>query len=238
MPAITLTINGDLVSGRSGQTILEVCRDQKIRIPTLCHVPGLSDRGGCRLCLVAVEGAPRLLPACTTAATEGMVVTTDNEKITNYRKMILELTLAERNHTCAVCVSNGHCELQALAAELGVDHVRYNYLDPDFKMDTSHERFGVDHNRCILCLRCVRVCDEVEGAHIWDVKNRGIDSQVIVDLDCNWKDATGCTECGKCVEACPTGALFHKGMTVAEMSKESSFLTRILNGRENRRWTR
>ncbi len=238
MAVITLTINGDLVSGSSGQTILQVCRDHKIKIPTLCHVEGLSDRGGCRLCLVAVEGSPRLLPACTTAASEGMVVTTHNEKINRYRKMILELTLAERNHTCAVCVSNGYCELQNLAAELGVDHVRYNYLNPDLHMDTSHDKFGIDHNRCILCLRCVRVCDEVEGAHIWDVKNRGIDSQVIVDLDCKWQDSTGCTECGKCVEVCPTGALFHKGATVAEMEKEATFLTRILNGREKRRWTR
>jgi bidirectional [NiFe] hydrogenase diaphorase subunit len=238
MAVITLTINDELVSGRTGQSILEVCREQKINIPTLCHVEGLSERGGCRLCLVAVEGFPRLLPACTTEATEGMVIVTHNEKIDRYRKMILELTLSERNHTCAVCVSNGNCELQTLAAELGVDHVRYSYLDPDMKLDTSHDKFGIDHNRCILCLRCVRVCDEVEGAHIWDVKNRGIDSQVIIDLDSKWQDSKGCTECGKCVEVCPTGALFYKGMTVAEMEKETGFLTRIINGRENHRWSR
>jgi bidirectional [NiFe] hydrogenase diaphorase subunit len=238
MAVITLTINGDLVSGRAGQTILEICREQKIRIPTLCHVDGLSDRGGCRLCLVAVEGFPRLVPSCTTEATEGMVITTHNEKIDRYRKMILELTLSERNHTCAVCVSNGSCELQDLAAELGVDHVRYESLDPDLKMDTSHDKYGIDHNRCILCLRCVRVCDEVEGAHTKDVKNRGIKSLIIHDLDGTWLNSTSCTECGKCVEVCPTGALFHKGMTVGEMEKDPGFLTRIINGRENHRWSR
>ncbi len=238
MAVITLTINGDLCSGRLGQTILEVCREQKINIPTLCHLEGLSARGGCRLCLVEVSGSPRLLPACTTQATEGMTIVTHSDKINRYRKMILELTLAERNHTCSVCVSNHYCELQKLAAELGVDHVRYNYLDPDLKMDISHDKFGIDHNRCVLCLRCVRVCDEVEGAHIWDVKNRGIKSQVIIDLDRDWKDSSGCTECGKCIEVCPTGALFYKGMTVAEMEKEASFLTRIINGREKRRWSR
>lgn len=183
MPVITLTIDDELVSARSGQTILEACRDHNISIPTLCYLDGLSPRGGCRLCLVEVAGAPSLLAACTTEALENMVVTTHNEKIDRYRKMILELTFAERNHTCAVCVSNEHCELQTLAAQLGMDHVRYDYLHPELELDTSHVRFGVDHNRCVLCLRCVRVCDEVEGAHTWDVKGRGTKSRVITDLN-------------------------------------------------------
>ncbi len=238
MPVITLTINDELVSARTGQSILEATRDHGIQIPTLCHLDGLSTRGGCRLCLVEVAGSSRLLPACTTEATEGMVVTTHNDKIDRYRKMILELTFAERNHTCAVCVSNEHCELQTLAAELGMDHVRYDYLNPELDMDTSHERFGVDHNRCLLCLRCVRVCDEVEGAHTWDVKGRGINSRVITDLNCPWGQSESCTECGKCVEVCPTGALFDKGVAVGEMKKEARFLRRILDGREKNQWRR
>lgn len=238
MPVITLTLNGELVSARAGQSLLEAIRDQGIKLPTLCHLDGLSARGGCRLCLVEVAGSPRLLPACTTEATEGMVVVTHNAKINDYRKKILELTFAERNHTCAVCVSNEHCELQSLAAELGMDHVRYDYLNPELSMDTSHERYGVDHNRCILCLRCVRVCDEVEGAHTWDVRNRGIQSRVITDLNRPWGESESCTECGKCVEVCPTGALFDKGVAVAEMKKESRFLRRILDGRQKRQWRR
>lgn len=238
MPVITLTIDEELVSARSGQSILEACHDHGIKIPTLCYLDGLSARGGCRLCLVDVSGSSRLLSACTTEVLENMVVTTHNEKIDRYRRMILELTFAERNHTCAVCVTNENCELQTLAAELGMDHVRYDYLNPELDLDTSHTRYGVDHNRCVLCLRCVRVCDEVEGAHTLDVKNRGIESQIIADLDRPWGDSDSCTECGKCVEVCPTGALFDKGSSVAEMKKEPSFLRRIIDGRKKRQWRR
>lgn len=238
MPVITLTIDDVLVSARTGQTVLEACRDEGIRIPTLCHLDGISARGGCRLCLVEIAGSRRLLPACTTQATEGMDVRTRSERIDRYRRMILELSFAERNHQCAVCVSNQHCELQALAAELGMEQVRYDYLDPDLPMDLSHERFGMDHNRCVLCLRCVRVCDEVEGAHTWDVMARGIESRVITDLNQPWGESWSCTNCGKCVEACPTGALFARGSTAAEMHKDANFLRRILDGREKRQWRR
>ncbi len=238
MSVITLTINDELVSARSGQNLLEAIREQGINLPTLCYLDGLSTRGGCRLCLVEISGYPRLQTACTTTATEGMVVVTHNEKINRYRQMILELTFAERNHTCAVCVSNEHCELQTLAAELGMDHVRYDYLNPQLGLDISHEQYGVDHNRCILCLRCVRVCDEVEGAHTWDVRHRGIDSRVITDLNQPWSESESCTECGKCVEVCPTGALFDKGVAVGEMKKKTNFLRRIIDGREKNQWKR
>lgn len=238
MSVITLTINDELVSARSGQNLLEAIREQGINLPTLCYLDGLSTRGGCRLCLVEISGYPRLQTACTTTATEGMVVVTHNEKINRYRQMILELTFAERNHTCAVCVSNEHCELQTLAAELGMDHVRYDYLNPQLGLDISHGQYGVDHNRCILCLRCVRVCDEVEGAHTWDVRHRGIDSRVITDLNQPWSESESCTECGKCVEVCPTGALFDKGAAVGEMKKKTNFLRRIIDGREKNQWNR
>ena len=103
--------------------------------------------------------------------------------------MIVELLLAERNHICSVCVANGHCELQDLAAAAGMDHVRFEYQYPLLPVDVSHERFGIDHNRCILCTRCVRVCDEIEGAHTWDVAGRGRNSRVITDLNQPWGEA-------------------------------------------------
>ena len=103
-------------------------------------------------------------------------------------------------------------------------------------MDVSHERFGLDHNRCILCTRCVRVCDEVEGAHTWDVPGRGRNSHVITDLGEPWGESDTCTGCGKCVQVCPTGALFLKGKTVAEMRKDRSFLQYIVTAREERLW--
>jgi bidirectional [NiFe] hydrogenase diaphorase subunit len=105
-------------------------------------------------------------------------------------------------------------------------------------MDASHERFVLDHNRCILCTRCVRVCDEVEGAHTWDLMGRGINSRVISDLNQPWGASDSCTSCGKCVQVCPTGALFAKGATVAEMTKQHDFLHWILQGREKKQWSR
>jgi bidirectional [NiFe] hydrogenase diaphorase subunit len=239
MSVITLTINDELVSARQGQSLLEVAKEQNIEIPTLCHLEGLSERGSCRLCLVEVGNTPgnaRLMAACVTPAQEGMVIYTHTERLIKYRQMIMELFLAERNHVCAICVMNGHCELQDLAARLGVDHVRYDYLHPDLPMDASHERFVLDHNRCILCTRCVRVCDEVEGAHTWDVMGRGVNSRVIIDLNQVWGSSQSCTSCGKCVQVCPTGALFKQGVTVAEMEKKPNFLGWILNGREKKEW--
>lgn len=237
MAVVTLTINDELVSAQEGDTLLSVLRERGIDIPTLCHLDGLSERGGCRLCMVEMVGTGRLQAACATQVQEGMVVRTHSERLIKYRKMILELLFAERNHVCAVCVMNGNCELQWEAAKIGMDHVRYEYLNPDLGMDVSHERYGLDHNRCILCMRCVRVCDEIEGAHVWDAMGRGVNSRVIIDLNQAWGTSQSCTSCGKCVQVCPTGALFSKGATVAEMEKQHNFLRWILDGREKNVWS-
>lgn len=221
---LTFTINGREVSAREDETILAVARQNGIAIPTLCHLDGLSERGACRLCIVEVHGSAKLLPACVTRPRQDMVVDTHSPRVVDYRRKILELLLAERNHVCAVCVSNGHCELQNLATELGLTHVRYRYQYPALAIDASHERFSIDHNRCVLCLRCVRVCDEIEGAHTWDVMGRGGASRVITDLNTTWGASETCTGCGKCVQVCPTGALSEKGRSVAEMIKQRQFL--------------
>ncbi|MBT3601887.1 MAG: 2Fe-2S iron-sulfur cluster binding domain-containing protein, partial [Candidatus Latescibacteria bacterium] len=157
MPVVTLTINEKMVSAQDDQTLLDVLRENDIKLPTLCHMDGLSERGGCRLCLVEISGSAKLLPACTTLVQEGLAVTTHSERLIEYRKMNLELLFAERNHVCAVCVMNGHCELQKLAASEGMTHVRFDYISPDLEMDASHDRYVIDHNRCVLCTRCVRV---------------------------------------------------------------------------------
>jgi len=136
----TLIIDGQEVSARRGQSILEVARENDIDIPTLCHLDGLGDVGACRVCLVEVKGTPKLFPACVTAVYEGMEVTTQSERLQRYRKNILELLFAERNHTCAVCVSNGACELQSMAQQQGLTHIRLPYRNPDLKVDASHER--------------------------------------------------------------------------------------------------
>jgi bidirectional [NiFe] hydrogenase diaphorase subunit len=220
----TLRIDGQDVSARGDQTLLEVSRENGIHIPTLCALDGLSDVGACRLCLVEVKGSSRLLPSCVTRVEEGMEITTQSERLQRYRKGILELLFTERNHVCSVCVSNGQCEMQTLAQKLDITHVHFPYRFPQVQVDASHERFVVDHNRCILCTRCVRVCDEIEGAHTWDVMGRGIQAKVITDLNQPWGQSETCTGCGKCVQVCPTGALFEKGKSVAEMSKRRQFL--------------
>jgi bidirectional [NiFe] hydrogenase diaphorase subunit len=236
MTVNTLTIDGKPVTARAGETLLQAAREAGVFVPTLCHLEGLSEAAACRLCLVEVEGNPRLLPACVTAAAENLVVHTQTPRLAEYRKMILELFLAERNHVCSVCVANTHCELQDLAVKLGVDHVRFDYLFPELKVDHSHPRFGLDHNRCILCTRCVRVCDEIEGAHTWDVAGRGIGSWVITDLNQPWGQSETCTACGKCVAACPTGALFHRGTPVAGVRHERGRLELLIVARERREW--
>ena len=230
-PILTLVIDGLQVSGLASETILQVARENDIAIPTLCWLEGLSNLGACRLCMVEIDGNPKLHPACVTPIQEGMVVTTRSERLHRYRKAIVELLFSERNHICAVCVANGHCELQDLAVQLGVDHIRFPGRSPQLAVDASHDRFVLDHNRCVLCTRCVRVCGEIEGAHTWDVKNRGIRSLIVADFDTPWGLSETCTGCGKCVQVCPTGALFEKGRPLAETLKKRPFLPYLMANR-------
>ena len=236
MAVKTLTIDGKLISAREGETILTAAREAGIAIPTLCHLDGLSEVGACRLCLVEIGHSAKLQPACVTRVTEGMEITTDSEQLREYRQMIVELLFAERNHVCSVCVANGHCELQDLAVAVGMDHVRYDYLAPACAVDISHDRFVVDHNRCVLCTRCVRVCDEIEGAHTWDVAGRGTNARVIIDLNQSWGSSQTCTSCGKCVQACPAGAIVRQGASVAEMERDRTRLASLVTAREKKQW--
>lgn len=230
----TFKINDIDVTAKSNSTILEAANEHNIFIPTLCYLEGLSCVGACRMCLVEVSGSDKLIPACTAKIREGMQVYTNSPKIQTHRKMILSMIFAERTHTCSVCVSNGHCELQDMATTIGLEHSQVPYIHKKFDVDASHKDYVYDPNRCILCTRCVRVCDEVEGAHALDIFGRGIDAKIIHDMDEPWSDSQSCTSCGKCVHVCPTGALFEKGVSSSEMVKKKNIITNLIQIRNNK----
>lgn len=209
MKEIALTINGKLVKGREGDTVLEVCEANNIYVPTLCHLKGLTDVGACRMCVVDIEKERRPVPACTYPARDGLVVQTHNENLEKYRRLILELMFTERNHLCAQCVASGDCELQSLAYEYQMDNVRYPYSWPALPLDSVNDYLVIDHNRCILCGRCIRTCDEIVGVHTLDFGHRGWKDAVIADLD-QPLGASSCISCGACFQVCPTGAIFSK----------------------------
>ena len=225
-------IDGVTVTGQSNQTILEVARDHDIFIPTLCYLEGLSCVGSCRICLIEVKGSRTLVPACTSKIKEDMEVVTSSQKIESHRKMVLSMLFSERSHTCSVCEANGDCDLQDKATELNLEHSLVPYLDTHFEIDASHKNFIHDPNRCILCSRCLRVCDEVEGAHAIDFKDRGINTKIIHDMDEPWIDSQSCTSCGKCVYVCPTGALYEKDITREESMKKKEIILNLLKNRK------
>ena len=163
---ISLIIDGIEVTANDGMTILEAAKQAGIHIPTLCHHPVLSNWGGCRMCVVAVEGVPRLVASCVMPVRGGMVVVTNNERITRSRRTVLEFIFAERNHNCMFCEKSGDCELQQLAYDLQMDHMLVPQAFNSFPVDVTNEYMGIDHNRCILCGRCVRACAELAGNHV------------------------------------------------------------------------
>lgn len=215
MALVNITINGEKLQCQAGQTVLQAARTANIDIPTLCDHPAVTPWGGCRMCLVEIEKQRGLQPACTFPVSEGMVVSTHTERVTNARKFVLELLFSERVHYCMYCAMSGNedttqCELQKLAYDHGLTHWRYepNTAHP-WPVDGSRKYFFMDHSRCILCRRCVRACEEIAANHTLGVRERGAKTMVIADVDVPLGESS-CVSCGTCLQVCPTGALIDR----------------------------
>ncbi|MCL5996596.1 MAG: molybdopterin-dependent oxidoreductase [Chloroflexi bacterium] len=217
---VNLKIDGIDVTVPEGTTVLRAAEAAGATIPTLCDHKHLTPYGGCRLCLVEVEGARTLQPSCTLPASNGMVVLTNTPKVREARKFVLSLIFSERNHFCMYCaVSNGDCELQNSAYGEGMTHwpLQPNWLP--FAVDASNPHFVLDNNRCILCRRCIRACGELVGNFTLGVEERGTKTMVVADLGVPLGEST-CVSCGTCVQVCPTGAIIDRASAYKGRDKD------------------
>ncbi len=207
---VKLTINDQEIEVPEGTTVLQAAQQTGIEIPTLCDHPNLTPYGGCRLCVVEVKGARTLQPSCTLPVNSGMVVHTETEKVREAREFVLTLLFSERNHFCMYCqTSGGDCELQNAAYGEGMTHWPLQPNWSPYPVDASHPNYVLDHNRCILCRRCVRACGELVGNFTWGVQERGAETILVADLGVPVGESS-CVSCGTCVQVCPTGALIDR----------------------------
>ncbi len=207
---VRLTINGREVEAPQGTTILEAARIAGINIPTLCHHPDLTNVGACRMCVVSVDNARGLQTACTTPATEGMVVNTESDEARETRKFVLEMLLTDHPNDCMTCEANGDCELQDIVYDYGVEWPQHTGTRHSYEIDSDPNPFVfIDRNKCILCGRCVRACSEIQNRDVWNFAQRGFKTKLVAGADQFMLDAR-CESCGQCVAYCPVGALHDK----------------------------
>lgn len=213
MEMITLTINGKTVQAPKNATILEAARSAGIHIPTLCYHPELATEGACRLCVVEASGARTLVASCVYPVAEGMVVKTNTDKVRAARRMVVELLLANHPKDCLACQKSGDCELQNIAADLGLRKIRFEGgARKAHTIDASNPCLVRDQEKCILCGRCIRVCRDVQGMSVYSFAERGFDTIVSTAFEQDLGKVE-CSYCGQCASVCPTGAIIERDDT-------------------------
>ncbi len=208
---INIVINNTEISVPEGTTILQAARSAGIHIPTLCHldlhdIKMVNQVGTCRVCMVEVEGRRNLLPACCTAVAPNMVIHTASKRAVMARRIVVELLLSNHPNDCLICERNGNCELQSLAAELGVREIKFGGDKTLREKDTSSYSIVRNPDKCILCRRCETMCNDVQTVGVYSAVHRGFETVIGTAFDYPMLD-TACTFCGQCVSVCPTGAL-------------------------------
>ncbi len=213
---VTLTIDNTSVCVDEGSTILEAAKKAGMEIPTLCYLKGINEIGACRVCIVEVEGCDRLVPSCNTQVQPGMVIHTNTPRVREARRTNIELILSQHDGNCVTCARSGNCNLQTISNNLYFDSCNYKKELPknDWSRDFPLIR---DDRKCIKCMRCVQICDKVQGLKIWDVVNTGARTTVAVSGLRNMEEAD-CALCGQCITHCPTGALYARNDTVQDFS--------------------
>ena len=213
METVNVKINGISIDVPKGSTILEAARLAHIEIPTLCYLKEINEIGACRICVVEVKGARSLVASCVYPVSDGMEIRTDSPKVLASRRKTLELILSNHDRKCLSCVRSGNCELQKLCRELKVeDETIYDGVRNNYELDTSSAHMVRDNNKCILCRRCVAVCDKVQGVGVIGANERGFDTNISCAFDMGLGE-TSCVSCGQCIAVCPTGALYEKDST-------------------------
>jgi len=206
---LNVTIDGIQVQAKEGSTILQAAQSVGIEIPTLCYLKDLTPEASCRICLVEIEGNPKLFTACSTPVAEGNVIYTKSEKVIAARRSVLDLMLSTHNADCFSCGKNGDCQLQNLCYEYGVEKTSFEGVRNEYPIDDSNEFFTYNPNQCILCQRCVNVCQKLHGEAAIGITGRGFKAKIATPFD-QLIRGTNCVSCGNCVSVCPVGALLPK----------------------------
>ena len=227
---VQLTINGQQIEAPEGSTVLSAAKKAGIEIPTLCAQKELTPFGGCRLCIVEVQGFRVPIASCTLPVSNGMVINTETESLKKSRKFILSMLFSERNHFCPFCqVSGGDCDLQNAAYHEGMTYWPMQPGWNKFPVDTTHPYFVLDNNRCILCRRCVRACGELVGNFTLSMAERGASTLVVADTNVPLGESS-CIKCGTCVQVCPTGALIDRTSAYQGQEKVMTEIKSVCTG--------